>query len=321
MHLAPIVFKEADALLKVLLAVQAVADELDLLEGDLADDKGVRIAGEAEAQHLTAAAAEVGHLEHAGGCAGGIVDDIEAVAVGDLTHEIHRVSLCGVDGLNAHGLDELASRLVDLGDYNAPCARGLREYRDVQADGSAAGDEYLVALLHLGVDHDMLTDSERLAEDSDLIGDILIERDELVNADLGVLCKAAVDMDAEELQVLADPGQAALAGSALAAGDDRVHQHALAELELAVIALRQGLYGAEDLMAENSRDGGGHVLAAVDGNVGAADACALYLDERFIFAGNRHRDIAQLKIEPIFQYSCFHCMISLPGSDHGCLPM
>ena len=44
----------------------------------------------------------------------------------------------------------------------------------------------------------MLTDCERLAEDSDLIGDILIERDELVNADLGVLCKAAVDMDAEE---------------------------------------------------------------------------------------------------------------------------
>ena len=167
----------------------------------------------------------------------------------------------------------------------------------------------------------MLTDGERLAEDSDLIGDILIERDELVNTDLGVLCKAAVDMDAEELQVLADPRQTALAGSALAAGDDWVHQHALTELELAVVALGQGLYRSEDLMAENGRDGSGHVLAAVNGDVGAADARALHLDERLIFVGNRHRDIAQLEIEPIFQYSCLHCMISISRSDHGCLPM
>ena len=228
------------------------------------------------------------------------------MAVGDLAHEIHCVGLGGVDGLEAHGLDKLASRLVDLGDYNAPCARCLREHRDVQADGSSAGNEYLVALLHLRVDHDVLTDGERLAEDSDLVGDVVIERDELVNTDLGVLCKAAVDMDAEELQVLADPRQTALAGSALAAGDDRVHQHALTELELAVVALWQGLYRSEDLMAENGRDGSGHVLAAVNGNVRAADACALHLDERFVFAGDRHRDIAQLEIEPVFQHCCFH---------------
>ena len=126
-------------------------------------------------------------------------------------------------------------------------------------------------------------------------------------------------MDAEELQVLADPRQTALAGSALAAGDDWVHQHALTELELAVVALGQGFYRAEDLMAENGRDGSGHVLAAVNGDVGAADARALHLDERLIFAGNR--DIAQLEIEPIFQNSCFHCMISISRSDHGCLPM
>ena len=51
-HLAPIVLEEAHALLKVLLAVQAVADELDLLEGNLADDKGISVAGEAKAQSI-----------------------------------------------------------------------------------------------------------------------------------------------------------------------------------------------------------------------------------------------------------------------------
>ena len=49
-HLAPVVLKEAHALLKVLLTVQTVADELYLLEGDLADDEGICVAGKAEAQ-------------------------------------------------------------------------------------------------------------------------------------------------------------------------------------------------------------------------------------------------------------------------------
>ena len=145
----------------------------------------------------------------------------------------------------------------------------------------------------------MLTDGKGLAEDGNIVGNILIERDKLVNADLGVFGKAAVNMDAEKLQVLADPRKPALAGGAVSAGDDGVHEHALTKLELALVALWQALEGSEYFMAEDGGNGGGHVLAAVNGDIGAAYARKLDLDKRLILVRDGNGDIAELEIEPI----------------------
>lgn len=316
-HGLPVVLKEADALLKVLLRVQAVADEGDLLEGDLADDELVGVPGETEGEHLAAAAAEIRHLENAGGGPGGVIDDVESAAARDLAHEIHRVGLRGVDRLNAHGLDKLTARLIDLGDDDAARTPGLGKDGDVEADGRAAGDKDGIARLDLAANHDVIADGKGLAKDGDIIGDVLIKGDKLVHADLGVLGEAAVRVDAEELEVLADMGEAALAGGALAAGDDRVHEHALADLEGAGIPGGQGLDGAENLMAENGGDGGGHVLAAVDGDIGTADAGKLDLDERLVVIRNGDGDIGKLEVKPVFQYSCSHS-IAPPSITAAC---
>ena len=306
---APVVLEEADAVFKVLLGVKAIADEGDLLEGDLADDELVGIAGESQGQHLAAAAGQVRHLQDCRSRARGIVHDVEAAASGDLTHEIHGVGLRGVDGLDAHGLHKLPARLVDLGNDDAPGAEGLGKDRDIEADGRAAGDKDRISRLNLAALHDMVADSKGLAEDGDLIGDIVIERAELVHTHLGILRKAAVDMDAQELEVFAHMAEAAAARRAVTAGDDRVHQHPLAHFEGAVVPLGQGGDVAEDLMAQHRRHRRRHVLAAVDGHVRAADPPVADLDEGLFVIRHRHGDIGQLKIKPVFQNCCFHTII------------
>ena len=105
-------------------------------------------------------------------------------------------------------------------------------------------------------------------------------------------------------------GQAPLAGGAVTAGDDGVHEHPLAHFEGAGIALGQGLYGAQYFMAENGWHSGGHMLAPVDDDVGAADAGQLHLDEGLVLAGHGHGYIAKLQVQPIFQNCCFHFIFS-----------
>lgn len=154
--LTPVVGDELCAELKLLLSVQAVADEGLLLEGNLADDELILIAGEVEAHHLIAAAAEVGHHEGGARGSGGVEHDIEATAAGDFTHEVHSVGLGGVDGLNAHGFNKLTARLVNLGDDNAACAPGSCKDGDVKAHSGAAGDKHGVTLLDLAGHHHKL---------------------------------------------------------------------------------------------------------------------------------------------------------------------
>ena len=152
----------------------------------------------------------------------------------------------------------------------------------------------------------MVADGKGLAEDGDLIGDIVVEGAELVDAHLGILGKAAVDVDAEELEIFAHVTEAAAAGRAVTAGNDRVHQHALTDLERAIIALGQGDDIAQYLMAQNGGHRRRHVLAAVDGHVRAAHAAVAHFDERLPLVRHRHGDIAKLEIKPVFQYCCFH---------------
>ena len=124
--------------------------------------------------------------------------------------------------------------------------------------------------------------------------------DKLLHADLGVFGKASVPMDAEQFQVLAHMAEAASAGGAVTAGDNRVHQNPLAQMEGSFIAFRQGLNGAEDFMAEHAGDRGGHVLVAVDDHVRAADAAVADFDQGFIRARHRHGNVGELELEPVF---------------------
>ena len=241
---------------------------------------------------------------------GGVKHNIEATAVGNLTHQIHGVGLGRIDGLNAHGLHKLTARLVYLRDYDPAGTPGTGKDGDVQTHGSAAGNKHGVTLLDLAGHHHVVAHGKGLGEDGHVVRHIVGHSHQLVNAHLGVLGKAAVHMDAQQLQILAHMAQATLAGGTVTAGDDGVHQDSLTHLEGAGVALGQGLYGAQYLMAQDGGHGGSHVLAPVDNNVGAADTGQLHLDEGLVLAGHRHGYIAKLQVQPIFQNCCFHFIFS-----------
>ena len=152
----------------------------------------------------------------------------------------------------------------------------------------------------------MIADGEGLAKDGDFIGKVIRNGDELIHTHLGIFGEAAVPVDAEEFQILTDMAQPPFAGRAVTAGDDRVHQNTLAEMEGSVIAFRQGFDGTENFMAEHAGNGGSHMLVTIDDHVRAADAAVANFNQRLVRPGNRHRNVGQFKIQPVFQYCCFH---------------
>ena len=138
----------------------------------------------------------------AAGMAGDLEGDVDAVAVGPLGREADRIDP-GPDDLETQAPQHLDAERVDLDDGD-PRAAVAADQRDQAADRTSAEDQDRVAGLHAGPRHVVRRDGQGLDDGGVVVGQGVGHLDEPIDRHRPVLLHPARQVDAQDLQVVAD---------------------------------------------------------------------------------------------------------------------
>ena len=155
----------------------------------------------------------------------------------------------------------------------------------------------------------MCSVAESVEEGNDIIGQIVLDGNDIGCGDAEILCKSAVAVDADALCLLAPLAVAGAAVIALAADDVALAGNALADLEVGYALAKLGDL-ADIFMADRKRRVQVLLCPAVplvDMYVCSADSRLADLDKNLAGAGFGNRYLCQDKAGPSYGlYKCIH---------------
>ena len=167
----------------------------------------------------------------AAGMAGDLEGHVHAVPIGPLVGEADRID-AGADDLEAQAPEHLDPERVDLG-HGDPGAPVAADQGDQAADRAAAEHEDGVAGLHPGPRDVVRRDGQGLDDGGVVVRQGVGHLDEPVDGHRPVLLHPAREVDAQDLQVVADVAGADPARPARPAEPDGLHHDAVARREAA----------------------------------------------------------------------------------------
>jgi len=283
-HLVPVVH---------LPAVDAL--ERQTLRDDLVHVHENVLVAEAEQADLAAVAHDGDHLREGRAAARHLQTHVEALGQPLLVHDLADVLLGDVHGrVGAHFARELQAVLVHVGDDDAPRARVLADAHRDDADRARTGDEHVLADQR---EHERRVRrvAEGVEERDDVLGQRLVDQDDVARGDADVLGERAVAVDADADMVLAPLDVAGVAVAAVAAGDVALAADPLADLVLVhALAQRRDLahvFVSDDLGRLHMLLG--PLVPLVDMHVRAADRRLVNFDLHLARLGFRHGNPGQ----------------------------
>ena len=210
---------------------------------------------------------------------------VHALAVRPVVGELDHVH-AGAHDLEPQALEEIDAEGVDLRDDDAGAAVAGDE-RDQRADGPAAEDEHRVSLLHLRARDVVSRDGQRLHHGGVVVGERAGHLDQALGWHRPVFLHASRHVDAEHLELVAEPGRAHRARAACVADAQGLDHDAVALDEAAPGRRLRDL--GKGLVADDATPGHAMVeMPLEDVQVRATDADALDLEQRF--PGRRRGD-------------------------------
>ena len=230
-----------------------------------------------------------------GGLRAGDVDGrVHAHAAGQSPDLRRQVALGAVEHrVGAHLLGHLQLLIDQVAGDDLDSAEGLAGADGCQTDGSAAADQHGLSV-DLRRFHAVNPSAHGLEHAGRLVGDVILQQERAVPADLGVFGEGSVLGAAEQLHVLADVWHPVLAEIALAAGNMGLAGHPVAHLalrdvfshchDLAGCLMAHGNGGLDPLL--------GPLVPFHDVQIRAADGRAVDLDEDFIVIDLRDRQVS-----------------------------